>query len=71
MVKIRVEDTCANKVFETECDGVLISMHQYKENGSAIRSVISGSFDVKLLKRMQKDIKNIIKRALKGEGRVE
>mgnify|MGYP000379247722 CR=1 FL=1 len=31
MVKIRVEDTYTNEVFETECDGALISMHNAKE----------------------------------------
>lgn len=71
MVKIRVEDTYTNKVFETECDGALISTYQRRENDCALHSVISGSFNAKLLKRIHKSIKKIIKRTLKGGGRIE
>ena len=71
MVKIRIEDTYTNNVFETECDGALISMSRPKESGCAIHSLVIGSFSVKSLKRTYKDIKKIVKRALKGEGRIE
>ena len=71
MVKIRVEDTYTNKVFEAECDGVLISMHQRKGNNRVAHSIVIGRFDIKLLKLIKKDIKEILKRAFKGEGRVE
>lgn len=71
MVKIRVEDTCANKVYETECDGVLISMHQRKGNNHVANSAVIGRFSIKLLKLIRKDIKKILKRAFKGEGIVE
>lgn len=66
MVKIRVEDTYTNKVFETECDGAIISTYQRKENDCTLHSVISGSFNVELLKRMYKNIKKNIKELLKG-----
>lgn len=71
MVKIRVEDTYTNEVFETECDGALISMHQRKENNRVAYSAVIGRFNIKLLKLIRKDIKEILKRAFKGEGRVE
>ena len=32
MIKIRVENAYTNEVFETECDGALISTHQRKGN---------------------------------------
>lgn len=71
MVKIRVEDTYTNEVFETECDGALISTHQRKGNNHVAYSAVIGGFNIKLLKLIKKDIKEILKRAFKGEGRVE
>lgn len=71
MVKIRVEDTYTNEVIETECDGALISMHQRKGNNRVVHTIISGRFNIKLLKLIRKDIKGILKRAFKGEGIVE
>ena len=71
MVKIRVEDTYTNKVFETECDGALISMHQRKGNNRVAHSIVIGRFNIKLLKLIRKDIKEISKKAIKGEGIVE
>jgi hypothetical protein len=71
MVKIRVEDTYTNEVFETECDGALISMHQREGNNRVVHSIVIGRFNIKLLKLIKKDIKEILKRAFKGEGRVE
>lgn len=43
MVKIRVEDTYTNEVFETECDGALISTCQCKENDCEVLSLFCGS----------------------------
>lgn len=71
MVKIRVEDTYTNEVFETECDVALISMHQREGNNRVAHSIVIGRFNIKLLKLIKKDIKEILKRAFKGEGRVE
>lgn len=71
MVKIRVEDTYTNEVFETECDGALISMHQCKGNNRVTHSIVIGRFNIKLLKLIRKDIKEILKKAFKGEGRIE
>ena len=71
MVKIRVEDTYTNEVFETECDSALISMHQRKGNNRVAHSIVIGRFNIKLLKLIRKDIKEILKKAFKGEGRIE
>ena len=71
MVKIRVEDTYTNEVIETECDGALKSMHQRKGNNFVTHSIVIGRFNIKSLKLIKKDIKEILKRAFKGEGRVE
>ena len=71
MVKIRVEDTYTNEVFETECDGSLISMHQREGNNRVTHSIVIGRFNIKLLKLIRKDIKEILKKAIKGEGRIE
>ena len=71
MVKIRVETAYTNEVFETECDGALISTHQRKGNNCVTHSIAIGRFNIKLLKLIKKDIKEILKRAFKGEGRVE
>lgn len=71
MVKIRVEDTYTNEVFETECDGALISTCQCKENNRVTHSIVIGRFNIKLLKLIRKDIKEILKKAFKGEGRIE
>lgn len=71
MVKIRVEDTYANKVFEIECDGALISTCQCKENDCEVHSLLCGRFSIKVLKHMRKDIKKILGRVFKGEGRIE
>lgn len=71
MIKIRVENAYTNEVFETECDGALISTHQRKENNCVTHSIVIGRFNIKSLKLIKKDIKEILKRAFKGEGRVE
>lgn len=71
MLKIRIEDTDTNETFEIECEGALISAHDPKECDRVIRSFIIGGFDDKGLKCMRENIKKIIKRALKGEGRIE
>lgn len=71
MVKIRVKDTYTNEVFETECDGALISMHQRKGNNRVTHSIVIGRFNIKLLKFIRKDIKEILKKAFRGEGIVE
>ena len=71
MLKIRVKDTYTNKEFETECDGALISMYRCKENNCVAHSAVIGRFNIKLLKLIRKDIKEILKEAFKGEGRVE
>ena len=71
MLKIRVEDTYTNKVFEIECDGALISTHQRKGSNHVANSAVIGRFSIKLLKLIRKDIKKILKRAFKGEGIVE
>ena len=71
MVKIRVEDTYTNEVIETECDGALISMCQRKGNNCVTHPIVIGRFNIKSLKLIKKDIKEILKRAFKGEGRVE
>lgn len=54
MVKIRVEDTYTNEVFETECDGALISMHQREGNNRVAHSIVIGRFNIKLLKLIKK-----------------
>lgn len=71
MVKIRVEDTYTNEVIETECDGALISMHQRKGNNRVAHSMIIGRFNIKSLKLIRKDIKEILKKVFKGGGRIE
>lgn len=71
MIKIRVENAYTNEVFETECDGALISMHQREGNNRVVHSIVIGRFNIKLLKLIKKDIKEILKRTFKGEGRVE
>lgn len=71
MVKIRVEDTYTNEVFETECDCALISTHQREGNNRVAHSIVIGRFNIKLLKLIKKDIKEILKRAFEEEGRVE
>jgi hypothetical protein len=71
MVKIRVEDTYTNEVFETECDGALISTCQCKENDCEVLSLFCGSFSIKTLKHMRKSIKKILRKVFKGEGRIE
>lgn len=71
MIKIRVENAYMNEVFETECDGALISMHQREGNNRVTHSIVIGRFNIKLLKLIRKDIKEILKKAFKGEGRIE
>ena len=71
MIKIRVENAYTNEVIETECDGALISTHQRKGNNCVTHSIVIGRFNIKSLKLIKKDIKEILKRAFKGEGRVE
>ena len=61
---------CANGS-ETECDGALISMHQREGNNRVTHSIVIGRFNIKLLKLIRKDIKEILKKAFKGEGRIE
>lgn len=39
MIKIRVENAYTNEVFETECDGALISTHQRKGNNCVTHSI--------------------------------
>ncbi len=64
MVKIRVEDTYTNEVFETECDGALISMYQRKGNNRVAYSAVIGRFNITLLKLIRKDIKEIFKESI-------
>lgn len=71
MIKIRVENAYTNEVFETECDGALISTHQRKGNNCVTHSIVIGRFNIKLLKLIRKDIKESLKKAFKGEGRIE
>ena len=71
MIKIRAENAYTNEVFETECDGALISMHQREGNNRVTHSIVIGRFNIKLLKLIRKDIKEILKKAFKGEGRIE
>ena len=71
MIKIRVENAYTNEVFETECDGELISTHQRKGNNCVTHSIVIGRFNIKSLKLIRKDIKEILKKAFKGEGRIE
>lgn len=71
MIKIRVENAYTNEVFETECDGALISMHQREGNNRVTHSIVIGRFNIKLLKLIRKDIKEILKKAFNGEGRIE
>ena len=71
MIKIRVENAYTNEVFETECDGALISMHQREGNNRVTHSIVIGRFNIKLLKLIRNDIKEILKKAFKGEGRIE
>ena len=71
MIKIRVENAYTNEVFETECDGALISMHQREGNNRVTHSIVIGRFNIKLLKLIRKDIKEILKKAFKGEGTIE
>lgn len=42
MIKIRVENAYTNEVFETECDGALISTHQRKGNNCVTHSIAIG-----------------------------
>lgn len=46
-------------------------MHQREGNNRVAHSIVIGRFNIKLLKLIKKDIKEILKRAFKGEGRVE
>lgn len=71
MIKIRVENAYTNEVFETECDGALISMHQREGNNRVTHSIVIGRFNIKLLKLIRKDIKEILKKVFKGGGRIE
>ena len=71
MIKIRVENAYTNEVFETECDGALISTHQRKGNNCVTHSIVIGRFNIKSLKLIRKDIKEILKKVFKGGGRIE
>ncbi len=71
MIKIRVENAYTNEVFETECDGALISTHQRKGNNCVAHSIVIGRFNIKSLKLIRKDIKEILKKVFKGGGRIE
>lgn len=64
MVKIRVEDTYTNEVFETECDGALISMHQREGNNRVAHSIVIGRFNIKLLKLIKKRYKGDFKESI-------
>ena len=56
MIKIRVENAYTNEVFETECDGALISTHQRKGNNCVTHSIVIGRFNIKSLKLVRKDL---------------
>lgn len=71
MIKIRVENAYTNEVFETECDGALISTHQREGNNCVTHSIVIGRFNMKSLKLIRKDIKEILKKVFKGGGRIE
>ena len=64
MIKIRVENAYTNEVFETECDGALISTHQRKGNNCVTHSIAIGRFNIKLLKLIKKRYKGDFKESI-------
>lgn len=71
MVNARIENTETGEVQEFEGLGVVFAVSQFDTRGLNCNVGAVGRFSGFMLKDVKKSINKVIKRALKGEGRVE
>lgn len=71
MIKIRIEDTDINETFEYEGDGIVFAIPHNEIGEICVMTGVIGKFNKRTLKKAYESVKNVVRSANKGEGRIE